>query len=145
MAADQLLLSAVSLISALQMGYITRCVALSRRKHNVMPPAVTGPVEFERIFRAQQDCVEIYPLFLVVLWISGSFFHEALAALGGLLFIFSRQMYFNGYVNSTKSRLLGFFLSLGALVLLTATGAAALLHRFLDDYLDVNMHKVFKS
>ncbi|XP_041708174.1 microsomal glutathione S-transferase 2 isoform X2 [Coregonus clupeaformis] len=71
-----LLLAAVSLFSALQMGYLARQVGLARMTHKVMPPAVTGPPEFERTFRAHQNNVELYPVFLVVLWTSGLLFSE---------------------------------------------------------------------
>ncbi|XP_018601685.1 microsomal glutathione S-transferase 2 isoform X2 [Scleropages formosus] len=146
MAADQLLLSAVSLISALQLGYLARCVGRSRLKHNISPPTTTGHAEFERTFRAHQNCVEAYLPFLVTLWVSGLFFHEGLAALGGLVFIFARQMYFNGYVTSAKNRLPGFYLTLAAWLTLAALGTVGILHHLLDEYLDINLRKMlFKS
>ncbi|KAL4641732.1 microsomal glutathione S-transferase 2-like isoform X2 [Arapaima gigas] len=146
MAADQVFLLAVSLLSALHMGYLAHCVGRSRLKHSILPPAVTGPAEFERTFRAHQNCVEGYLPFLVTLWVSGLFFHEGLAALGGLVFIAARQMYFNGYVTSAKNRLPGFYLTLAVWIILSATGAIGILHHFLDEYLDINLRKMlFKS
>ncbi|RXM32210.1 Microsomal glutathione S-transferase 2 [Acipenser ruthenus] len=53
MAALPALLAAVSLLSALQLGFFARRVGMSRMKHSVMPPATNGPPEFERTFRAQ--------------------------------------------------------------------------------------------
>lgn len=52
-----------------------------------------------------QNCVEFYPLFLVSLWTCGMFFSEVLAAATGLVYMAARQLYFNGYTQSTKKRL----------------------------------------
>uniref|UniRef100_A0A3B3Y6I5 Microsomal glutathione S-transferase 2 n=1 Tax=Poecilia mexicana TaxID=48701 RepID=A0A3B3Y6I5_9TELE len=73
--------------------------------HKILPPAVSGPPEFEQTFRAHQNCVEFYPLFLVTLWTCGMFFSEVLAAATGLVYMAARQLYFNGYTQSTKKRL----------------------------------------
>ncbi|TKS71998.1 Short coiled-coil protein [Collichthys lucidus] len=100
-----LLLAAVSLLSALQMGFLAWRVGLSRIAHKVLPPSVTGPPEFERTFRAHQNCVECYPVFLVTLWSCGLFFSEVTAAVAGLVYIIARQIYANGYVKSTKKRI----------------------------------------
>lgn len=51
-----------------------------------------------------QNCVEFYPIFLVTLWTCGVFFNEVTAAAVGLVYIFARQIYFNGYVKSSKRR-----------------------------------------
>uniref|UniRef100_A0A3Q0T2B4 Microsomal glutathione S-transferase 2 n=1 Tax=Amphilophus citrinellus TaxID=61819 RepID=A0A3Q0T2B4_AMPCI len=109
---------AVSLLSALHM-YLARLVGRSRMTHNIMPPVVSGPPEFERTFRAQ-NCVEFYPLFLVSLWTCGMFFSEA-AATAGLVYMVARQMYFNGYVTSAK-KLPGFILALVVLGILSLLG-----------------------
>ncbi|XP_027864230.1 microsomal glutathione S-transferase 2-like [Xiphophorus couchianus] len=109
MATDSpLLLAAVTLLSAFQMGYLARRVGWSRMAHKILPPVVSGPPEFERTFRAHQNCVEFYPLFLVSLWTCGMFFSEVLAAATGLVYMAARQLYFNGYTQSTKKRLPGF-------------------------------------
>ncbi|XP_052430144.1 microsomal glutathione S-transferase 2-like [Carassius gibelio] len=53
-----------------------RRVGWSRMKHKITPPIVTGPPEFEMTFRAHQNSVESYSIFLVVLWISDIFFNK---------------------------------------------------------------------
>ncbi|KFV64477.1 Microsomal glutathione S-transferase 2 [Dryobates pubescens] len=73
-------------------------------KHKVMPPAVTGAPEFDRTFRAQQNCVEFYPVFLTLLWTAGWFFNQEVASLLGVLYVFTRYKYFHGYVQSVKGR-----------------------------------------
>ncbi|XP_029585477.1 microsomal glutathione S-transferase 2 isoform X1 [Salmo trutta] len=128
------LLAAVSLFSALQIGYLARRVGLARMTHKVIPPTVTGPPEFERTFRAHQNNVELYPVFLVVLWTSGLLFSEVLAVLGGVVYMVARHMYFNGYIMSTKKRLPGFYLTLGALFCLSVLSTIGILHGILLEY-----------
>ncbi|XP_077135325.1 microsomal glutathione S-transferase 2-like isoform X1 [Ranitomeya variabilis] len=138
---DIVLLAMVSLLSACQQGYYARLVGKSRMKHKIMPPSVTGPPEFERTFRAQQNCVEFFPIFLLVLWIAGIFFYEEVAAGLGLLYIFARHLYFRGYVAAAQDRIPGFYLSLISLFLLHAFAALGITNSFLKKYLDVNIFK----
>ncbi|XP_005816800.1 microsomal glutathione S-transferase 2 [Xiphophorus maculatus] len=135
MATDSpLLLAAVTLLSAFQMGYLARRVGWSRMAHKILPPVVSGPPEFERTFRAHQNCVEFYPLFLVSLWTCGMFFSEVLAAATGLVYMAARQLYFNGYTQSTKKRLPGFYLTLAALLTLSVLAVVGITHGLLDKY-----------
>ncbi|CAJ0918646.1 unnamed protein product, partial [Ranitomeya imitator] len=84
--------------------YFANLVGKSRIKHRVIPPAVSGNPEFERTFRAQQNCIEFYATFLVDLWVAGWFFNQELASLFGLLYIYGRHLYFYGYIQSAKGR-----------------------------------------
>lgn len=129
------LLAAVSVLSALHMGFQARRVGWSRMKFKIVPPIVTGPPEFERTFRAHQNSVEFYAIFVVLLWISGIFFNEVLAALGGLVYIVGREMYFTGYISESKRRLPGFYLVLFVLLFLAVTAAIGIFQAFLDKYL----------
>ncbi|KAM4621112.1 microsomal glutathione S-transferase 2 [Polymixia lowei] len=133
-----ILLAAVSLVSALQMGYLAARVGWSRMAHKIMPPAVTGPPEFERTFRAHQNCVEFYPLFLVILWTCGTFFSEVTAAGGGIVYMVARQMYFNGYVNSTKKRLHGFYLTVAVFFSLALLSTIGIVRLMLLQYFDIH-------
>ncbi|KAM8732756.1 microsomal glutathione S-transferase 2 isoform 1-T1 [Acanthopagrus schlegelii] len=133
------LLATVSLVSALQMGYLAWRVGLSRMAHKVLPPSVTGPPEFERTFRAQQNCVECYPVFLVTLWTCGMFFSEVTAAAGGLVYIIARQLYFNGYAKSTKKRLPGFYLTLAVFFTLSLLGLIGILRGILHKYFHIHL------
>ncbi|XP_017547511.1 microsomal glutathione S-transferase 2 [Pygocentrus nattereri] len=134
-----ILLAAVSLFSALHLGFQARRVGWSRMKYKIMPPAVNGPPEFERTFRAHQNGVEFYPVFLVVLWTSGLFCNEALAALGGLVYVVAREMYFTGYANSAEGRLPGFYLMICVLLALAVTAAVGIIPSFLDKYLSIKI------
>ncbi|KYO36149.1 microsomal glutathione S-transferase 2 [Alligator mississippiensis] len=145
MAGDLMLLAAISLLSACQQSYFAWLVGKSRKKHKIMPPAVTGPPEFERTFRAQQNCVEYYPVFLVDLWIAGWFFNQEVAALLGLAYMFARHKYFHGYAESVKGRLTGFYWSLVVLIVLLALGTAGIANSFLDEYLNFSVAKKLRK
>ncbi|XP_060035059.1 microsomal glutathione S-transferase 2 [Erinaceus europaeus] len=141
MAAHPVLLAALSLLSVCQQGYFAVQVGKARRQYKVTPPAISGPPEFERLFRAQQNCVEFYPLFLVTLWMAGWYFNQVSAACLGLVYIYARYQYFWGYSEDAKKRLFGFRLGLGALAFLTVLGALGVANSFLDEYLDFSLVK----
>ncbi|XP_054028674.1 microsomal glutathione S-transferase 2 [Dryobates pubescens] len=145
MAGRSVLLAAVSLLSAFQQLHLAWLVGNSRMKHKVMPPAVTGAPEFDRTFRAQQNCVEFYPVFLTLLWTAGWFFNQEVASLLGVLYVFTRYKYFHGYVQSVKGRVTGFYLNLIILTCLLTLGVAGLVNSFLDEYLDVSLGKKLRQ
>nr|XP_012645394.1 leukotriene C4 synthase isoform X2 [Microcebus murinus] len=89
---------------SLLVAYFSLQVISARRAFRVSPPLTTGPPEFERIYRAQVNCSEYFPLFLAALWVAGVFFHEGAAALCGLAYLFARLRYFQGYARSAQLR-----------------------------------------
>ncbi|KAF6095411.1 microsomal glutathione S-transferase 2 [Phyllostomus discolor] len=141
MAENSILLAAVSVLSVCQQGYFAAQVGKARLKYKVTPPAVFGSPEFERIFRAQQNCVEFYPIFLLTLWMAGWYFNQVFATCLGLVYIYARFQYFWGYSEAAKKRIMGFRVSLGILALLTLLGTLGIANRFLDEYLDLNFAK----
>ncbi|XP_005996673.1 microsomal glutathione S-transferase 2 [Latimeria chalumnae] len=145
MASEHLLLAAVSLLSACQQGYYAKLVGRARMKYKIMPPAVTGPPEFERTFRAQQNGIEFYPVFLVVLWTAGCFFNQELAALLGLVYMSARHKYFLGYVEAAEKRVPGFYLSFALLFLLIGLGTLGITSSILKEYCDYNILKKMKQ
>ncbi|XP_054417801.1 microsomal glutathione S-transferase 2 isoform X1 [Pteronotus mesoamericanus] len=144
MAGNSILLAAVSLLSACQQSYFALQVGKARFKYKVMPPAVSGSLEFERIFRAQQNCVEFYPIFIVTLWMAGWYFNQVFATGLGLVYIYTRHQYFWGYSEAAKKRVTGFRFSLGILALLTVLGALGIANSFLDEYLDLDLAKMLR-
>uniref|UniRef100_A0A5F9C1U4 Uncharacterized protein n=1 Tax=Oryctolagus cuniculus TaxID=9986 RepID=A0A5F9C1U4_RABIT len=59
-------------------------VGRARMKHKIMPPAVAGSLEFERVFRTKR--VEFYPIFLTALWIAGWYFNQGNSKTQSILF-----------------------------------------------------------
>uniref|UniRef100_A0A8C5PY43 Leukotriene C4 synthase n=1 Tax=Leptobrachium leishanense TaxID=445787 RepID=A0A8C5PY43_9ANUR len=70
------LLGVVTLLGVLEQAYFALQVIAARRKYKISPPTTSGPPEFERVFRAQINCSEYFPMFLAVLWMAGIFFHQ---------------------------------------------------------------------
>ncbi|XP_055453181.1 leukotriene C4 synthase [Psammomys obesus] len=128
---DVALLATVTLVGVLMQAYFSLQVISARRAFHVSPPLTSGPPEFERVFRAQVNCSEYFPLFLATLWVAGIFFHEGAAALCGLFYLFARFRYFQGYARSAQLRLAPLYASARALWLLVAMAALGLLVHFL--------------
>uniref|UniRef100_A0A4X2KTG6 Microsomal glutathione S-transferase 2 n=1 Tax=Vombatus ursinus TaxID=29139 RepID=A0A4X2KTG6_VOMUR len=116
-------------------------VIKARRKYKISAPAVTGSAAFERVFRAQQNSVEFYPIYLVTFWMAGWFFNQVLAALCGLAYLYARHQYFFGYSESAQERKIGFQRSAGVLALLIIQATVGIANNFLDEYMDFNIFK----
>ncbi|XP_068018676.1 leukotriene C4 synthase-like isoform X2 [Melanerpes formicivorus] len=76
---DQIhLLAAVTVLGVLEQAYFFLQVIYARRAFGISPPKISGPPEFERVFRAQVNSSEYFPIFLALLWQAGLFFHQGL-------------------------------------------------------------------
>ncbi|NXF03852.1 LTC4S synthase, partial [Smithornis capensis] len=137
---DQIhLLAAVTVLGVLEQAYFFLQVIYARRLFGVSPPKISGPPEFERVFRAQVNSSEYFPIFLALLWQAGLFFHQGLAAALGLLYLYARYCYFVGYKASSSQRLTPIYLSTGVLWILLAVSALGILHSLLSHYLGLNI------
>uniref|UniRef100_A0A8C5LX51 Microsomal glutathione S-transferase 2 n=1 Tax=Leptobrachium leishanense TaxID=445787 RepID=A0A8C5LX51_9ANUR len=141
MSGDTVLLAAVSVLYGCQQAYFANLVGKCRIKYKVIPPAVTGPPEFERTLRAQQNCIEFAAIFLIDLWTAGWFCNQELAALFGLLYVYGRNVYFYGYVESAKGRLKGFSICKTALIVLLVLSLTGLTNSLLDKYFHLKLLK----
>ncbi|KAF7707154.1 leukotriene C4 synthase [Silurus meridionalis] len=97
--------AAVTVLGVLEQAYFSLQVIKARRKYSISPPATSGHPDFERVFRAQANCSEYFPLFVITLWLAGLFFSQALSAFLGVLYICGRYQYFHGYAASAQGRL----------------------------------------
>lgn len=95
-------------------------VARARARFGVQAPAITGPEEFNRVFRVQQNTLEQLVLFLPALWLCYILFHSVWSALFGLLWPIARIIYALSYTRDAGKRHVGFglgmFVSLGLLI-----------------------------
>ncbi|XP_075869789.1 leukotriene C4 synthase-like, partial [Nelusetta ayraudi] len=114
-------------------------VIQARRKFSVAPPTTAGPPEFERVFRAQANCSEYFPLFIILLWTSGVFFHQGVSAVCGLLYLAARLRYFHGYSQSVQQRLAPLYLSAQVLWLLIGCSSLGVLLAFCRLHLGVDV------
>nr|XP_021407852.1 leukotriene C4 synthase [Lonchura striata domestica] len=132
-------LAAVTVLGVLEQAYFILQVIYARRLFGISPPKTSGPPEFERIFRAQVNSSEYFPIFLALLWQAGLFFHQGLAAALGLLYLYARYCYFMGYKASSSERLAPIYFSAGVLWILIAVSALGILHFFLSHYVGLNI------
>ncbi|XP_034520931.1 arachidonate 5-lipoxygenase-activating protein isoform X5 [Ailuropoda melanoleuca] len=65
------LLAIVTLISVVQNGFFAHKVEHESKTQNGRSFQRTGTLAFERVYTANQNCVDAYPTFLVVLWSAG--------------------------------------------------------------------------
>ncbi|MGF0536839.1 MAPEG family protein [Agrobacterium sp. ES01] len=79
-------------------------VARARKEYGVEAPKTTGNVNFERVFRVQQNTVEQMVLFLPSLWIFGTYVSDPLAGFLGLCWTGGRALYAVEYYSDAKKR-----------------------------------------
>lgn len=83
-------------------------VSRARNKYKVPAPATTGNVDFERVFRVQQNTLEWLPVFLATLWMFSTYWPSWIGALIGLVWVVGRVLYLQGYKAAADKRELGF-------------------------------------
>jgi glutathione S-transferase len=105
-------------------------VAGARRRHGVKAPATTGPDEFNRVFRAQQNTLEQMAAMLPALWVFAYAVGDRWAALVALVWIVGRIVYVSGYAAAADKRGTGFMISFAALAVACVGAAATILMSF---------------
>jgi len=91
-------------------------VGRARGKFGVKAPAVTGPPEFERAFRAHQNTMEQLMLFLPLAWIVASLFGDTWGGIYAAVWCIGRIAYVIGYIADAQKRAAGFLISMLASV-----------------------------
>ncbi|MEY2984828.1 MAG: glutathione S-transferase [Cyanobacteriota bacterium] len=86
-------------------------VGRARAKYGVMPPAVSGNENFERVLRVQHNTLEQLVFFFPGLWLFAIFINPAIAAILGGIWVLGRILYAWGYYQAAEKRLIGFALS----------------------------------
>ena len=101
-------------------------VGRARFQHKVMPPATSGPPEFERVLRVQQNTLEQLVFFLPAFWLASLISQASAAAVLGILWVEGRLAYAVGYIQAPEKRGPGFgisFISSVALLVMALVGA----------------------
>lgn len=80
----------------------------ARRRFAVRAPAVTGPPEFERAVRVQQNTLEQLILFLPALWLFAYYVSAPVGALIGVGWVAARAYYAVCYYRDPETRGPGF-------------------------------------
>lgn len=137
--ADIIWLAVVSILGGYQIATFAIAVGKCRQKHKIDPPKTDGPDEFLRTFRAQQNSLEFFTMFMCIMWIAGLFFHQVPAALAGFGYIYGREQYFRGYCKSAQGRVPGFHKCELMLKILLTMAVTGMVHHALLMYTSINM------
>ncbi|KAM9312423.1 leukotriene C4 synthase-like [Gastrophryne carolinensis] len=132
-------LALVTVAAVLEQAYFSMQVIWARRRYKISPPSTSGHPAFERIFRAQVNCTEYFPIFLAVLWVAGIFFHQGIAAICGLLYLYNRYEYFHGYAEAAQGRLRPMYVSSTLIWMLIAMSLLGLMEHFLITKFDISI------
>ena len=119
----------VILLALILYTVLSFLVGRARVAHGVKAPAITGPEEFERTFRAHQNTLENLIVFVPAVWIFGTVVDPLWAAIVGLVYLIGRIVYARGYISAAEKRGPGMMISfianvvlvLGSLIGLTVT------------------------
>lgn len=98
----------VTILVLLQFVWFSIQVGSMRIKHGVKAPATSGPPEFERTMRVQQNTMEQLVVFLPSLWIYGYFVNPWWGAGIGAVFLVGRFIYRAAYLKDPAGRSFGF-------------------------------------
>ena len=116
-----------SLVTALTLivyQVLTVNVGRARAKYKIMPPAMSGDENFERVVRVQQNTLEQLVFFLPALWLFSFYVNPLWGAGLGSVWLVGRIIFAWGYYQAAEKRVAGFAIStlsgiglvLGALV-----------------------------
>jgi glutathione S-transferase len=90
----------------------------ARHRYDVKAPAVTGPPEFERAFRVQQNTLEQLVWFIPALWLFALYVSPLWGGLIGLVWIAGRVRYALSYYRDPESRGPGFLIGFASAAVL---------------------------
>jgi uncharacterized MAPEG superfamily protein len=117
----------VTILAVLQFIVFAVKVGSARGRYGIKAPATTGNEIFERIFRVQQNTLELLLCLLPGLYLFGRYWHPAWSAVLGAVYLLGREIYAATYVKDPAKRSLGFALSiLPVLILLVGALLGAL-------------------
>ena len=120
-----LLPAVVSLAALIVYQGTAMAVGQARFKHKVKPPASSGPEDFERALRVQQNTLEQLVFFLPTFWLAALLGNLSWACLLGFIWVGGRVAYGVGYRIDPSRRGPGFgisFLSSAALLVMAIVG-----------------------
>jgi uncharacterized membrane protein YecN with MAPEG domain len=98
----------VTVLLLLQYTWFGIQVGGMRGKHEVRAPAMSGPEEFERMFRVHYNTMEQLVMFLPLMWLYAHMVNPVWAAGFGVVFLIARFIYRAAYLKDPGSRAVGF-------------------------------------
>jgi glutathione S-transferase len=103
-----------SLVTALTLivyQVLTVNVGRARMKYKIMPPAMSGDENFERVVRVQQNTLEQLVFFLPALWLFSFYVSPLWGAVLGAVWLVGRIIFAWGYYQAAEKRVAGFAIS----------------------------------
>ncbi|KAM4701099.1 arachidonate 5-lipoxygenase-activating protein [Discoglossus pictus] len=138
-------LAVITLISVIQnISFAFKVEHESKNQHSKSFQR-TGSPSFEKVYTANQNCIDAYPTFLAVLWCAGVLCSQAPAAFAGLLYLFVRQKYFVGYLGEQTQSTPGYIFGKRIIFFLFAMAVAGILNYFLVICFGSDMEKYLKT
>ena len=101
----------VSVLALLVYVWVSLKVGGARAKYKAPAPAMSGPPEFERVFRVQMNTLEQIVLFLPALWMFAAIWGDVIAACIGIFWQIGRIIYARAYYVAAEKRGAGFGLT----------------------------------
>jgi glutathione S-transferase len=98
----------VTLLAIMVYFYSSILVSRARQKFGIKHPAISGNLDFERVFRAQMNTLEWLPIFLPSLWLFAVYIGDIYAAGIGMVWVIGRVLYILGYAQAVEKRGRGF-------------------------------------
>uniref|UniRef100_A0A8C9AC05 Arachidonate 5-lipoxygenase-activating protein n=2 Tax=Lemuridae TaxID=9445 RepID=A0A8C9AC05_PROSS len=125
------LLAIVTLISVVQNAFFAHKVEHESKTQNGRSFQRTGTLAFERVYTANQNCVDAYPTFLAVLWTAGLLCSQVPAAFAGLMYLLVRQKYFVGYLGERTQSTPGYIFGKRIILFLFLMSLAGIFNYYL--------------
>ncbi|KAM8977623.1 arachidonate 5-lipoxygenase-activating protein [Pelodytes ibericus] len=105
----------------------------------------TGSPSFEKVYTANQNCVDAYPTFLAVMWSAGIFCSQGPAAFAGLMYLFVRQKYFVGYLGEKTQSTPGYIFGKRIIFFLFLLSLAGILNYYIGVFFGSDLQMYIKT
>ncbi|MEP1555038.1 MAG: MAPEG family protein [Paraglaciecola sp.] len=113
-------LELIAMLAISQYLFFGAMTGKARRKSGLAAPAISGSVEFEKMYRVQMNTLEMLVAFLPALFVAGQHQNPEWVAAIGCVYLLGRFIYWRAYISNPSSRTLGFMLTLIPIVVLAA-------------------------
>ena len=110
----------VSVLALLLYIGVSAMAGRARHRFDIKAPAVTGPPEFERAFRVQQNTLEQLVWFIPALWLFALYVSPLWGGIIGLVWIAGRAHYAVSYYRDPETRGPGFLVGFASAAVLLA-------------------------
>jgi uncharacterized membrane protein YecN with MAPEG domain len=105
------MIAVVTVLALLQFVWFGMQVGSIRAKLEVKAPTMSGPPEFERVFRVHYNTMEQLVVFLPALWLYAHMVNPTWGAGLGVVYLVGRFIYRAAYIKDPAGRSLGFSLT----------------------------------